>query len=292
MDLILEEESNVQIDQHTNVPMDSLADENMESCEDSEMEDCPHRKNCRLWSNLPDTALIEIYLCLQDPERVNMSMTCKNWNRVFTLPCLWRTWYVELGGYKYISTGEKICKFAESHGDHLQYLFLSYDHRRHHTSKLVQRTVDNFLHKIQNANLVRFEFQNASFLFEILKANVIDSFARFFRAQTNIVNFSMPRAHLSLTGGCRLLQAVGRASGDTIKNLDIEDFFDSRLAVFQLKQFINALYRFTNIVSLHLNYNCLSDDILECITQSLAGKLKHISCKVLYLSILVFCLSF
>ncbi|XP_041363656.1 F-box only protein 39-like [Gigantopelta aegis] len=269
----LDDQMNYRMVDQTGTRLDEKMDDQIDDRTDDRMDD-------HMWSNLPDTALIEIYLCLQDPERVNMSMTCKNWNRIFSSPCLWRTWYIELGGYNYISTGERICKFADGHGDHPKYLFLSYDHRRHHTCKIIQRTIDDFLDKIQNAKLVNFEFQNASFMFETLKENVVDSFARFFRGQTNMVDFNMERSHLSLTSGCRILHAIGSASGNTIRNLDIEDFFDSMLAMFQVKQFINALSKFTNLSFLALNYNCLSDDILECLTQNLAGKLKHISCRV------------
>ncbi|XP_041348758.1 F-box only protein 39-like [Gigantopelta aegis] len=242
------------------------------------------QKDDQMWSCLPDTALVEIYLCLPDHDRLSMSLTCKNWNNVFSYPCLWRTRYIELGGYKAISAGERACKFADSHGDHVRYLFLSCTHPSSHSCKVIQMTIDNFLFKIQNAKLLHFELVRLNldrfWKFEHLKEKIVHSFARFLLGQRNMLNFDMGDAHFSLTSGCRILEAIGSASGSTIKDLDIEDFFHSRLAMFQVKRFRNAFAMFTNLSCLSLNYNCLSDEIFECLAKTLAGKLKNISCTI------------
>ncbi|XP_041348757.1 F-box only protein 39-like [Gigantopelta aegis] len=242
------------------------------------------RMDEQMWSCLPDTALVEIYLYLHDRDRVNMAKACKNWNKVFSYPCLWRTRYIELGGYRAKLAGERALKFADMHGAHVRYLFLSCNHPSSHTCKVIQMTVDNFLEKIHHATIVHFELErlnlNRFWKFENLKEKVVNSFVRFFSGQRNMVNFDMLAAHFTLTSGCRILEAVGSASGSTIKDLDIEDFFHSRLAMFQVKRFRNAFSKFTNLSNVSLNYNCLSDDIFESMVKHLAGKLKNINCKI------------
>ena len=237
-----------------------------------------------MWSCLPDTALVEIYLCLGDQDRLNMSLICKNWNNVFSYPCLWRTRYIELGGYRAISAGDRACKFADKHGDHLRYLFLSCTHPSSHCCKIIQMTIDSFLTKIENSKLVHFELVRLNldrfWKFENLKEKIVHSFARFLQTQRNMLNFDMGDAHFSLTSGCRILEAIGSASGSSIKDLDIEDFFHSRLAMFQVKRFKNAFSMFTNLTYLSLNYNCLSDEIFETMAERLSGKLRNISCTV------------
>ena len=238
----------------------------------------------RVWSCLPETALVEIYLCLHDRDRINMALTCKNWNKVFDFPRLWRSRFLELGGYRARLNGDRACQFAEMHGAHIRYLYLSCNHPSSHTCKVIQATVEDFFEKIDYANLIRFELErlnlNRFWKFENLKEKVVNSFVRFFSGQRNMVHFDMMAAHLTLTSGCRILEAIGSASGSTIKELDLEDFFQSRLAMFQVKRFRNALSRFTNLSYMSINYSCLSDDVFECMANNLGGKLKNISCKV------------
>ena len=237
-----------------------------------------------IWNNLPDTALINIYLCLQDRWKVNMALACKNWNRVMHTPCLWRTRYLELGGYRAMLAGERACSFAESHGAHLQYLYLTCTHPSFPACKIIQSTIDQFLQKIQTAKLLYFQLERLNmdtfWKFENLKGKVVCSLARFFRRQRHLVNFNMSDAHFSLSSGCRVLESVGSASGCTIKSLYLEDFFHTRLAIYEVNRFINAFSKFTNLSEIFVNYSYLCDEVLECMATNLAGKLMKITCRV------------
>ncbi|XP_041348760.1 F-box only protein 39-like [Gigantopelta aegis] len=241
-------------------------------------------KENSIWNYLPDTALIKIYLCLQDRWRVNMAVVCKNWNRVFASPCLWRTRYMDLGGYRAITAGEKACSFAQSHGAHLQYLYLTCNHPTFPSCRIIQNTIDTFLKNIQAAKLIHFELERLNmdtfWKFENLKGKVIGSFTRFFHRQRHLKNFNMSDAHFSMPSGCRVLEAVGSASGSTIRSLCIEDFFQSRLAVYQDKRFRNAFFMFNSLSHLYVNYSCLCDEILEGMAANLTGKLRNISCRI------------
>ena len=237
-----------------------------------------------MWNHLPDTALIEIYLYLTDRWRVSMALTCKNWNRVFAYPCLWRTRYLELGGYNAKSSGEKACTFADTHGSHIRYLFLSCSHPSAETCRYMTETIEEFLQKSHHCKLIRFELERLNldrfWKLEHLKVRVLNSFTRFFHDQRNIEHFDMGDAHFSLMNGCRILESIGSASGKTIKILGLVDFFNTRLAMFQVKRYRDVFAKFTNLTHLALKYSCLSEEILECMASNLKGKLENISIMV------------
>ncbi|XP_046351550.1 F-box only protein 39-like [Haliotis rufescens] len=236
------------------------------------------------WVYLPDTALIEIYCHLHDQDRANMALVCRSWLRAFHAPCLWRHRSVELGGYRAVISGVRACSFADQHGKYLRHLILYCNHPSNHTSKVVQKNIDSFLQKIQDCRLVSFDLERLEldrfWKFDHLREKVVESLCRFFRSQRHIEEFDMSSAQCSLTNGCKLLESLGNSSGHVLKTLGIEDFFHTRLAIYQVKRFKHTMGTFTALQDLSINYSCLSEDILHILNKNLAGKLTRILIKV------------
>lgn len=236
------------------------------------------------WAHLPDIVIIEIYKYLKDEEKVNAALTCQNWGWLYYTPCLWRTRHFDVGGYRVHYNGLKACQFATVHGRHVQNLSLSCSHPSYHTAKIFQRTMEELLFKMRQAKLVEFEMERLElerfWRFESARDRLISSLVRFFRYQSRIQTFDMTSAKFPSVGGIRVLEILGNHCGETIKEMYLEDFFHSRLAVFQVPRYINCLALFKSLEFLALNYNCLSEEVILLFAKTLPGILDMINIKV------------
>lgn len=245
----------------------------------SEMEEEQSR-----WVNIPDVVMIEIYKYLKDKDRAAAAITCKAWGRLFKTPCLWRSRHFEMGGYKAHSNGSRACGFANLFGSYVKYLSISCSHPSYHTTKIFQKAIDDVFGRMRNAQLMEFELERLEleryWKYETPRDRLISCFVRFFKSQKYIRTFDMTAAQCNLEGGIKLLQALGSSSGEKIEDLFIEDFFHSRIAVFQSDRYREAIYKFTNLTYLGINYNCLSDEIVDALSKTVEGKLECINIKV------------
>ncbi|XP_061198394.1 F-box only protein 39-like [Saccostrea echinata] len=237
-----------------------------------------------MWEHLPDVVIIEVYKYLKDEEKVNAALTCKNWGRLYYTPCLWRTRHFDVGGYRIHANALKACQFATLLGRHVHNLSINCSHPSYHTAKLFQKTMNELLFKMRHSKLIEFELERLElerfWRCESARDRLISSFVRFFRYQNRLQIFDMTAAQFSSIGGIRVLETLGSQSGDTIKEMYIEDFFHPRLAVFQVPRYINCLTLFKSVEFLALNYNCISEEVILLFAKTLAGKLDMINIKV------------
>ncbi|KAL4223717.1 F-box only protein 39 [Mactra antiquata] len=238
------------------------------------------------WMSLPDLVLVEVFKYLPDCERANAALVCQSWYRAFKSPCLWRTRSFEMGGYKAQIYGERACKFATSFGQYLRYLAISCSHPSYHTCKLFQKTIDDFLVTLKEADaqLVDFELCRLEleryWKYDTHRDKLVSIFSKFLKTQRRLQCFDMSSAQFPAFGGCRVLDAIGHHSGSTLQDLMIEDFFHSRLSLYNVKKFHKVITKFTNLQYLAINYNCLSDEVLEIFSKSLQRKLHFLNIKV------------
>ena len=236
------------------------------------------------WTNLPDVVIVELYKYLDDRDRINTALTCKTWARLFSSPCLWRHRSFDMGGYRAFSNGIRACQYAELFGQHLRYLTITCSHPSYHTAKVFQRAMEDLLLKIRPAKILEFEMERLEldrfWKYETARDKLVTSFVRFFKNQRNLKTFDMTGAQFPAVGGCRLLETLGTSSGDKIQDIYIEDFFHSRIAAFQMPKYNAAIQNFTNLEYIAMNYNCLSDNVLEIFCKTLKGKLKGLNVKV------------
>ncbi|XP_045172359.1 F-box only protein 39-like isoform X2 [Mercenaria mercenaria] len=238
------------------------------------------------WINIPDVVLIEVFKYLTDSERAKAALVCENWSRIFHSPCLWRFRTFEMGGYKAQIYGMRACKFAENFGRFLKYLVISCSHPSYHTCKLFQKSIDELFATLREAETQLYEFElcrlelERYWKYDTPREKLISIFSKFLKTQKRMLCFDMSSAQLPAYGGCRVLDAIAHQSGSSIQDMLMEDFFHSRLAVHQVQKFHKVIGKFTNLKYLSLNYNCLSDEILEIFTKSLQRKLHFLNIKV------------
>lgn len=173
--------------------------------------------------------------------------------------------------------------FSSTQGRHLRYLTVVCRHPSYTTCKRFQRTMTSFLaHLYGKAKLQTFHINFMEFdrfwRYDKLTKNLITSLTRFLKGQKRLRVFEMANAQLSLTHGCRVLDSLGYGNGDTLEEFDMSDFFHSRLAVFRDERYAAAMSWFTSLTKLSMNYNCLSDDILEMLCTNCANRYIRFSC--------------
>lgn len=236
------------------------------------------------WADLPDIAVIEIYKSLNDRDRAHMALTCKNWSRLFVTPILWRTKHFDLGGYKAHAAGIRATKFAKHLGHYMKYLSISCSHPSYNTCKFFQRSVEDFFSKMRQTQLYEFELVRLEldrfWKYDSTREKITSIFSTFFKLQKTMRIFDMSAAQFTVNSGCRVIDAIAQSSSKTLKELCIEDFFNSRAAIYQAPRFKNAMAKFSNLSFLGLNYNYLSEDIVEILAASLNGNLDAMSIKV------------
>lgn len=238
------------------------------------------------WVNLPDVVMIEVFKYLPDCDRARAAQVCTNWAQIFDSPCLWRSRYFELGGYRAQLHGIRACRFAENFGQYLKYLSISCSHPSYYTCKLFQKSIDELFGVLKEAGtqLVEFEMCRLEleryWKFDTPKEKLISIFSKFMKTQRHLRSFDMSSAQLPAFGGCRILDAIAHSSGSIVQDLLMDDFFHSRLAVYQVKKYQKVIGKFNNLKYISLNYNCISEEILEILTKSLYGKLHFMNIKV------------
>lgn len=232
---------------------------------------CLHQQNIynrimSYWHHIPDIALIEIFSYLSDNDRKNASLVCKNWSNLFHTPKLWRRRYFHLGGFFAHLSQTMACKFSRIHGQHLRYLTITCNHPSYHTCKLFLNASEIFLNILKKANLRYFCFRHLDMerfwkAYDMQEA-LVDNFVMFFKYQMDLTTFEMTSAYMPLLEGCRMLEILASTVGNVLKVLYLEDFFQRNLYVSQSERFCTAMYKFTNLRILVLNYNCISEEIL------------------------------
>ncbi|KAK3084259.1 hypothetical protein FSP39_010761 [Pinctada imbricata] len=236
------------------------------------------------WANLPDLVILEIYKYLSDADRLSTALVCKNWLRMFHAPCLWRWRSFDMGGYRALKSGIRACQFAEILGSHLRYLTITCNHPSYHTAKVFQKAMEDLLLKIRSAKIVEFEMEKLEldrfWKYETARDKLTNNLVRFFKGQVKIRMFDMTAAQFPALGGIRILETVGSSSGEKVEEIYLEDFFHSRIAAFQIPRFVQAITCFKELRFIAINYNCVSDEILEIFAKSLKGKLRCLNMKV------------
>ena len=238
------------------------------------------------WTNLPEVVLTEVFKYLSDHDKLNAAMVCFSWYKIFESPCLWRRRHFDMGGFRAQTNGYRACRFADRFGQYLRYLSMSCSHPSFHTCKQFQNTIEELFGKFkeENTQLHEFEFCRLEldryWKYDTPREKVIGIFSKFFKTQKALRCFDMSCSQFPAYGGCRILESIAYQSGDTVQDMIIEDFFHSRLAVCQVKKYKKCISRFTNLKYVALNYNCISEDIIEEFSKTLARKLECLNIKV------------
>lgn len=243
------------------------------------------------WKNLTDIAVINIYLYLNDHDRKQMSLVCTKWSGLFHTSCLWRHRHFNLASYH---SQQVAFKFTQNHGRDLRYVSMACGRPTFQTCPHVRLAAQKILKAIRKACILHFflprlEIQHL-WKHQGSRQKLITAISNFLKSQRHMTIFDMVSAQLTVNGGCRIIEALSSSCGSSLQVMNILDFFHPRLFVQQIQRYENAMSRFINLTSLSLNYNCLSDTIVELFAQNLKGKLKSLKIKVNRYVLILFCI--
>ncbi|XP_069134446.1 F-box only protein 39-like [Argopecten irradians] len=237
-----------------------------------------------MWETLPDVVMIEIFKLLRDPDKANLALTCTTWARLFHTPSLWRIRHFDMGGYKCHTNGMRANMFAEQLAPYVENLSITCSHPSYHITKVFQKSMEDLLVKFRSSQLKEFEMERLEldrfWKHDSARDRFTNNFVRFFKTQKRLKVFDMTAAQCPLNGGLKIMDAVGQKSGKTMEEIYIEDFFPPRYTIYSIERFKTSMSSFTNLNYIALNYNCISEDIIEIFTKTLAGKLKFFNIKV------------
>lgn len=115
-----------------------------------------------------------------------------------------------------------------------------------------------------------------------LRGKILLSLDNFLRDQHFLQKFDISNARFSINDGIKILEAftTGLSGRRKLKVLNLEDFFNDNLMVFQVGKFLHCLRGIRQLHSLYINYNCLSDDAMKILTRNCGTTLKFLSIKV------------
>ncbi|CAH1801851.1 unnamed protein product [Owenia fusiformis] len=266
----------------TSYPHNTLKAANDIEHEDEAFKDCSEGHD---WSQMPDTVMLRIYMFLfRDIDRSRLALTCKRLYNLFQTACLWRRRTYNLTGMPQ-NEQIKALGFSKKHGAHLRYIKIYCYHPSYNICKRFQKTVTTFLGYIHlKARLREFRLLHLDidryWRFDFIRQKLFCSLARFFRHQRAMRVFDMSSASVSLPGGCRLLFALAEGAKNSLEDLNLTDYFQSRSDARNNQRFQRAMSRFNNLTVLQLNYNCVSDDLLLAISSSCGTTLKLLRIKV------------
>ncbi|KAJ8044071.1 F-box only protein 39 [Holothuria leucospilota] len=111
------------------------------------------------------------------------------------------------------------------------------------------------------------------------RSGVIRSLKRFMRQQRKMRALDLSFNSMTEEEGVTLLTSIASTrSSDKLESLNIEELFKGKERVFECRAFIDAMTQFSNLSVLVMNYNCLSDNLLCAMADSVhsIGQLKQL----------------
>ncbi|EGW06934.1 F-box only protein 39 [Cricetulus griseus] len=128
---------------------------------------------------------------------------------------------------------------------------------------------------IQHLELHRLVWRNS------IRGSLIKSLSFFLKKMgKHLDHLSLKGPRLTVEQGCHILNSLSYLRNENLASeLNIEDFFSHHLAVYGSSQFNKAMATFHNLTFLTLNYNCISDELLETLSENNAGTLRTMNIK-------------
>ncbi|XP_012300942.2 F-box only protein 39 [Aotus nancymaae] len=243
------------------------------------------------WANLPDVCLCRVFWWLGDKDRSKAALVCRKWNQMMYSANLWRYRTITFSGRPsrvHASEFESALWYIKKFGHYLEHLevrFLSPYNAV--LTKKFQVTMQGLLSclgksnnrlkslSIQHLELDRLVWRNS------IRSSFLRSLSFFLKKMGKHLDYlNLKGARLMVEQGCHVLNSLSYMSNENvISELNIEDYFSHHLAVYSSPQFKQTMSTFHNLVSLTLNYNCISDELLENLCENNASTLWTINIK-------------
>lgn len=249
----------------------------------------PQDQSC--WATLPDVCLRRVFWWLGDRDRSRAALVCRKWNQMMYSADLWRYRTITFSGRPsrvHASEFESALWYVKKFGRYLEHLEIKFLNPYNAVlTKKFQVTMRGLLSclgksnnrlkslSIQHLELDRLVWRNS------IRSSFMKSLSFFLKKMGRHLNYlSLKGARLTTEQGCHILNSLSYLRNEsTVSELNIEDYFSHHLAVYSSPQFNKTMATFRNLVSLTLNYNCISDELLENLCDNNVGTLRTMNIK-------------
>ncbi|NP_001093158.1 F-box only protein 39 isoform X2 [Mus musculus] len=256
-----------------------------EDCEVTQLQE----QSC--WATLPDVCLRRVFWWLGDRDRSRAALVCRKWNQIMYSADLWRYRTITFSGRPsrvHASEFESALWYIKKFGRYLEHLEIKFLNPYNAVlTKKFQVTMRGLLSclgksnnrlrslSIQHLELDRLVWRNS------IRGSLIKSLSFFLKKMgKHLDHLSLKGARLTVEQGCHILNSLSYMQNENMASeLNIEDFFSHHLAVYGSSQFNKAMATFRNLTFLTLNYNCISDELLETLSENNAGTLRTMNIK-------------
>ncbi|NWW90034.1 FBX39 protein, partial [Rhynochetos jubatus] len=243
------------------------------------------------WAHLPDVCLRRVFRSLHDRDRAQAALVCSNWSRAMYSGSLWRSRTITFYGRPsraHTLELQSALWYSKKFGKYLKRLEikLSNPYNTAFTRKFQAAVSDLLSHLVKcNSRLVslsigplqldRLIWRNA------VKAQFIRNLATFLKKMSQQLDYlNLKGARVALAEGCKLLNSLSCSTNQSfVSKLNLEDFFTGHLPVYSSTLFHQAMSKFHSLVILTLNYNCISDELLDTLREHSAHSLCTLNIK-------------
>nr|KAF6456016.1 F-box protein 39 [Rousettus aegyptiacus] len=249
----------------------------------------PQDQSC--WATLPDVCLRRVFWWLGDRDRSRAALVCRKWNQMMYSADLWRYRTITFSGRPsrvHASEFESALWYVKKFGRYLEYLEIKFMNPYNALlTKKFQVTMRGLLSclgksnsrlkslSIQHLELDRLVWRHS------IKSSFIKSLTFFLKKMGKHLDYlNLKGARVTVEQGCHVLNSLSYLRNESMASeLNIEDFFSHHLAVYSSSEFNKTMSTFRNLVSLTLNYNCISDELLEDLCENNSSTLRTINIK-------------
>ncbi|XP_035934294.1 F-box only protein 39 [Halichoerus grypus] len=252
----------------------------------------PQDQSC--WANLPDVCLRRVFWWLGDRDRSRAALVCRKWNQMMFSADLWRYRTITFSGRPsrvHASEFESALWYVKKFGRYLEHLEIKFLNPYNAVlTKKFQVTMRGLLSclgksnnrlkslSVQHLELDRLVWRNS------IRSSFIKSLSFFLKkVGKHLDHLNLKGARLTVEQGCVVLNSLSYLRSESmVSQLHIEDYFSHHLAVYSSAQFNRTMATFHSLASLTLNYNCISDELLENLCENNAGTLwtMNIKCHI------------
>ncbi|XP_033108533.1 F-box only protein 39-like [Anneissia japonica] len=242
------------------------------------------------WECLPHFIITDIANYLSDVHRISMALVCRSWFVcVMKAPRIWRDKTITLTGEKY---DQNHLRYVRSVGRYL-HSFHVFSHIRSYYNRYQVRRFQRILTTIL-AELYRkgpVQLKEVSFVDffihrhmrfdrdQVCRKGVLRSLRRFLRVQYRLESADLTGICIKFEEAIQLLSCLPTSSGKTLSNLYIHQLLQTHEEGYTQMSFVEAIGRFENLSVLHIDYNCISDDLLVTLSEHKRGILQEIVIK-------------
>ncbi|KAL0596976.1 F-box only protein 39 [Plecturocebus cupreus] len=243
------------------------------------------------WASLPDVCLCRVFWWLGDRDRSRAALVCRKWNQMMYSADLWRYRTITFSrrpSRVHASEFESALWYIKKFGRYLERLEVKFLYPCNAVlTKKFQITMRGLLSCLSKSNnrLKSLSIQHLELDRLVWKDSIRSSFVRslsFFlkKMGKHLDYLNLKGARLTVEQGCHVLNSLSYMRNENvISALNIEDYFSHHLAVYSSPQFKKTMSTFHSLVSLTLNYNCVSDELLENLCENNASTLWTINIK-------------